>query len=180
MQAGDGAIERAVVARFEPEERRVVRAPLLHDDPMGLGVVAPCVRLVAGHEADHFAEERVERRGIGDVEADVGDLDLVHGHPLGKRCSVFVCSGEPHLVDAVGSRRDDGLGGERPVAAVVQVVRGRQRRQRVEGAGHGVAGQVEVQPAEVTEHVDVRREKCGERATRGRRAGGARRPRGGR
>ena len=51
------------------------------------------------------------------------------------------------------------VGREREVAAVVQVVERRQRQQRVELAGHGEAGQVEVQPAEVAQHVDVGREQ---------------------
>ena len=57
-------------------------------------------------------------------------------------------------VEAVGRRGNDRLGCERKVAAIVQVVLRRQREQRVELARPYEAGQVEMEPAEVTEHVD--------------------------
>ena len=55
--------------------------PGCDDDPLRLVVVAPGERPVggglAGHEADHLAEERGEGGGVGDLDAEVGELDLV-------------------------------------------------------------------------------------------------------
>ena len=45
-------------------------------------------------------------------------------------------------------------GRERVVAPVVQVVERREREQRVELAGNREAGEVEVEPAQVAQHVD--------------------------
>ena len=67
---------------LEAHVHGVVGRSRLEHDPLCLVVVAPGQRSgewrrFPGHEADDVAEERRQRRGVGDLDAHVGELQLV-------------------------------------------------------------------------------------------------------
>ena len=173
----DGGVERGGVDGLEADRDRVVGRPGLHDEPLRPVVVAPGARVagrLAGDEADDVGEDGRERVGVGQLEDEVAELDLVvHRAVLsggqrsaasrGKSRSVFARSasisepgGSPALVEPLAGHLDDEVGREREVAAVVEVLERREREQRVELARDRHAGEVEVEAAEVAQHVDRR------------------------
>ena len=70
----DGLERRGTTASFAGRPAatmtRWARSSLRH-------VSAPVAGRLAGDEADHVAEERGQGRGVGDLDAEVGELDLV-------------------------------------------------------------------------------------------------------
>ncbi len=103
-------------------------------------------RRLAGDEADDLGEHGREDVGVRHLEDEVAEFDLVvHANPLGSGQRLRRRAGEQSSgvrperveqrtarvagrVEALGGHRGDELGGERVVAAVVQVVEGRERR----------------------------------------------------
>src|SRR5829696_6788263 len=81
VEAGDEAVERFVVASVEADEHAVVGRAGLDDDAVGFVVVAPGHRArrsrCTGDEADGLTEERGQRRRVGNLDPQVGELQLV-------------------------------------------------------------------------------------------------------
>ena len=136
--------------------------------------VQRAVGRLAGDEADDVGQHGRERVGLRELEDEVAELDLVvHGRSSrsgqrpaasrGKSRSVFVAQRVGQRagrvaggVEPLAGDRDDEVGGEREVAAVVEVLERREREQRVQLARDRRPGEVVVEAAEVAEHVDRR------------------------
>ena len=151
----DRGVERGDVDGLEADRNRVVGRAGLHHEPLGAIVVAPgarACRRLAGNEPDDIGQHGRERVGLRKLDDEVAELDLVvhRRGPLGrsqrrvaasrgKSRSVFArsaSSSEPGGSPAVSRRSvaigGDELGGERDVAAVVEVLERRDREQRVQ------------------------------------------------
>jgi hypothetical protein len=81
LQSGDDGVERRRIHRLDPDGDRVVGRAGLHEQPVGPLVVAPGAgagrRPLARHETDDVAEHRRERVGVGDLQDEVAEFDLV-------------------------------------------------------------------------------------------------------
>ena len=73
-------VEPRIVDGLEADERGIVRLARLDEESMSLAIVAPRAGVrtdgLAGHEADDLTEERVERRGVRDLDPQVGEFDV--------------------------------------------------------------------------------------------------------
>ena len=86
-EAVDRAVERFGTDSLESDEDGVVRRPGFHHEPMGPVVVAPgdgaSVARFARDQPDHVTEERREAGRVRNLDAEVGEFDLVvHVRPL--------------------------------------------------------------------------------------------------
>ncbi len=70
-------VERLLARRFEADVHGVVARAVVHDDASRLAVGPPRVILDAGDETDDPGEEVLERGNVGDLDAEVAELDVV-------------------------------------------------------------------------------------------------------